>query len=408
MKKALSTVQEALARLKKGGMILLVDDPRRENEGDLFMLAEAATPEKVNFMVTHGRGLVCVAIGSAQARRLALPLMVASHENTETTRVNFGVSVNAARGIDSGISAHDRAKTIRTLASPRSKAKDVTRPGHVFPLIAHDGGLRARQGHTEAAVTLAKLAGAHPAGVLCEVLRTDGRMARMPELMHMGEQFGLPVVAIRDLIRYIRTHPISKTTSSSVVREASAKLPTEYGTFDIHVYHSVLDKREHVALVLGDIEESMLVRVHSKCLTGDTLDSLMCDCGEQLRMSFGMIQRAGGGVLLYLDQEGRGIGLSNKIKAYAHQARGLDTVEANHALGFSPDERDYGIAADILRDLKIRDVSLLTNNPKKIRALRLRGIRVVKRVPLETAPNATNHRYLSTKKRKLGHRLRAV
>ncbi|OGG66224.1 GTP cyclohydrolase II, partial [Candidatus Kaiserbacteria bacterium RIFCSPHIGHO2_02_FULL_55_20] len=222
------------------------------------------------------------------------------------------------------------------------------------------------------------------------------------------EQFGLPVVAIRDLIRYIRTHPISKTTSSSVVREASAKLPTEYGTFDIHVYRSVLDKREHVALVLGDIEESMLVRVHSKCLTGDTLGSLMCDCGEQLRMSFGMIQRAGSGVLLYLDQEGRGIGLTNKIKAYAHQARGLDTVEANHALGFSPDERDYGIAADILRDLKIRDVSLLTNNPKKIRALRLHGIQVVKRVPLETAPNTTNHRYLSTKKRKLGHRLRCV
>ena len=406
--KKLSTVPEALARLRKGGMILLVDDPRRENEGDLFMLAEAATPEKVNFMVTHGRGLVCVAMESAQARRLALPLMVASHENTETTRVNFGVSVNAARGIGSGISAHDRARTIRALSDPRSKAKDVVRPGHVFPLIAHDGGLSARQGHTEAAVALAKLAGGHPAGVLCEVLRKDGHMARMPELMHMGEQFDLPIVAIRDVLRHVRAHPLPKTTSSSVVREASAKLPTEYGTFDIHVYHSVLDKREHVALVLGNIEEPMLVRIHSQCLTGDTLGSLTCDCGEQLHASLAAIQKAGRGVLLYLDQEGRGIGLANKIRAYAKQARGLDTMEANYALGFDADLRRYDAAADMLRDLCIGRIALLTNSPHKVKCIKKNGITVVRRVPLEVAPNHVNRHYLATKKRKFGHKLTAV
>ncbi|MDO8576533.1 MAG: GTP cyclohydrolase II [bacterium] len=406
--KKLSSIATAVATLKKGGMILLVDDPSRENEGDLFMLADTATPAKVNFMVTHGRGLVCVAIERAQARRLTLPLMVASHENTETTRVNFGVSVNAARGIDSGISAHDRAKTIRVLASPGSKAKDITRPGHVFPLIAHDGGLRARQGHTEAAVALAKLAGANPAGVLCEVLRKDGRMARMPELLKMGEEFGLPVVAISDLIRYVRLHPIPHATPPCIVREASAKLPTSYGKFDIHIYHSPLDKREHAALVLGSPTTPVLTRVHSKCVTGDTLGSLTCDCGEQLRASLAAIEREGSGVLLYLDQEGRGIGLVNKIRAYAHQERGLDTMQANRALGFAPDLREYGIAADMLRDLGITNIALLTNNPEKIKGLRAHGIKVTKRVPLETVPHAVNRHYLSTKKKKFGHKLISV
>lgn len=408
MKKKLATVQEALKALRKGKMLVVVDDPKRENEGDLFMLAEAATPETVNFMVTHGRGLLCVALESAQARRLKLPLMVPSHENTETTGVNFGVSVNAAHGIGSGISAHDRAQTIQTLADPHSLPEDITRPGHIFPLIAHDGGLRARRGHTEAAVALARLSGKTPAGVLCEVLREDGRMARMPELQELAERFGLPIITISELLRYLRTRPLPARRSTSVVREASAKLPTEYGTFDIHVYHSPLDKREHVALVLGRKKEPTLVRVHSQCLTGDTLGSLTCDCGEQLRASLEKIRDAGRGVLLYLDQEGRGIGLANKIRAYAQQARGLDTMEANHALGFNADLRRYDVAADMLRDLGIGSVALLTNSPHKMKCIRKNGINVVKRVPLEIPPNHVNHHYLSTKKRKFGHKLTEV
>lgn len=406
--KTLSSVPPALAALTQGKIIILVDDPRRENEGDFFMLADSATPANVNFMLTHGRGLVCVAIESAQARRLALPLMVPSHENTEATQVNFGVSVNATRGITSGISAHDRAKTIRILADQRSKAKDITRPGHVFPLIAHDGGLRARQGHTEAAVALARLAGTGSAGVLCEILKANGRMARLPDLLTMAKQFNLPILAISDVIKYLRAHPLAHTALPSVTREASARLPTAYGTFDIHVYRSHLDKREHVALVLGKVTTPLLTRVHSKCLTGDTLGSLTCDCGEQLRMSFELIQKAGSGALVYLDQEGRGIGLVNKIKAYAHQARGMDTMQANRALGLAPDLREYGAAADILRDLGIDTVALLTNNPKKVKGLRAQGIRVAKRVSLETMPTATNRGYLATKKRKFGHHLSSV
>lgn len=406
--KQLTPLPEALELLKKGRMIILVDDPRRENEGDLFMLADAATPEKVNFMVTHGRGLLCVAVEREQARRLALPLMVPKHENTETTQVNFAVSVNAARGIGSGISAHDRARTIQVLASKNPQPKDITKPGHVFPLIAHDGGLAARQGHTEAAVALARLAGASPAGVLCEVLREDGHMARMPELKKLSERFDLPLLAIRDITRFVRTHPIEKKQTSSVAREATAKLPTEYGTFDIHVYHSLLDKREHVALVLGNLSSAVLTRVHSKCLTGDALGSRTCDCGPQLRASLQMIQSAGSGILIYLDQEGRGIGLANKIRAYAHQAKGLDTMEANEALGFASDLRTYDAAADILRDLGVTGISLLTNSPHKLRSLKKHGIRIRRRVPLEMVPHETNRHYLATKKRKFGHRLKTV
>jgi len=252
------------------------------------------------------------------------------------------------------------------------------------------------------------MAGGGPAGVLCEILKENGRMARLPDLIKMADRFDLPILTIKDIIRYLRTHPLKYAASSSVVREASAQLPTAHGTFGVHVYHSTLDKREHVALILGDVTSPMLTRVHSRCLTGDTLGSLTCDCGEQLRMSFEMIQRAGGGVLLYLDQEGRGIGLANKIKAYAHQACGMDTVAANRALGFAPDLRTYGIASDILRDLGVLHISLLTNNPEKIKALKAHGIRVVKRVPLETVPTVVNRRYLSTKKRKFGHRLGSV
>ncbi len=406
--KTLSSVPSALTALTQGKIVILVDDPGRENEGDFFMLADSATSANVNFMVTHGRGLLCVAIESAQARRLALPLMVPSYENTETTQVNFGVSVNATRGITSGISAHDRAKTIRILANAKATAKDITRPGHVFPLIAHEGGLRARQGHTEAAVALAKLSGTGTAGVLCEILKENGRMARMPDLLALAARHNLPILAISDVIRYLRTHSLEQSRLPSVVREASARLPTRYGEFDIHVFRSHLDKREHVALVLGKVTAPMLIRVHSKCLTGDTLGSLTCDCGEQLRMSFELIQKAGSGALLYLDQEGRGIGLVNKIKAYAHQAHGMDTIQANKALGLVPDMREYSAAADILRDLGIQSIALLTNSPEKVKGLKREGIRVERRVPLETTPTDMNRGYLSTKKRKFGHRLRAV
>lgn len=406
--KPFSRVQEALEDIRNGKFVILVDDPGRENEGDFLIPAEFATPEKVNFMITEGKGLLCVAMDGASASRLAIPLMVSSHENTESTKVNFGVSVNAARGIASGISAYDRAKTIQTLANPRSKSTDITRPGHIFPLVADDGGLRARQGHTEAAVALLRLAGLNPAGALCEILKENGRMARVPDLRKIAEKFGIRLLAITDLIRYIRAHPLPLGNSPSVVRTASAPLPTKHGKFQLFVYQSPIDKREHAALLLGKSVSPMLARIHSQCLTGDTLGSLTCDCGEQLQMSFEMIQRAGSGVLLYLNQEGRGIGLSNKIKAYAHQRRGLDTVEANRILGFAPDLRDYRIAAGMLHDLGIREITLLTNNPGKIKALEANGIRVVKRLPLETVPTADNYRYLATKKRKLGHRLNSV
>lgn len=406
--KSLSTVKQALKDIKKGKFIILVDDPSRENEGDFFIPAEFATPEKVNFMITEGKGLLCVAMESASASRLAIPLMVSSYENTESTKVNFGVSVNAVRGITSGISAYDRARTIQVLANPRSKSTDITRPGHIFPLVANEGGLKARQGHTEAAVALARLASLNPTGVLCEILKENGHMARVPDLAKIAERFGIRMLAITDLMRYMRKHPLLPTKSSTVIRTASAPLPTTNGTFQVIVYQSPIDKREHTAMLLGDVTSPMLTRIHSQCLTGDTLGSLTCDCGEQLQMSLEMIQRAGSGVLLYLDQEGRGIGLSNKIKAYARQARGLDTVEANRALGFAPDIRDYRIAADMLHDLGIREIFLLTNNPEKIKALKSNGIKVVKRVPLETTPTESNYRYLLTKKRKLGHRLNSV
>lgn len=403
-----STVPSALKDIRQGKFVILVDDPHRENEGDFFIPAEKITPEKVNFMIKHGRGLVCIALDSRQASRLALSLMVSSHENTENTKVNFAVSVNAKHGITSGISAFDRATTIQILAGRHSKPDDITRPGHIFPLIAHEDGLTARQGHTEAAVTLAKLAGFNSAGVLCEILRDDGRMARLSDLIKVAREFKIRLLAITDLVRYVNTHPISLNNAPSVVRTATAPLPTEYGTFKVFVYRSPIDNREHTALLLGNKTSPMITRVHSKCLTGDTFGSLACDCGEQLRRSFQLIREAGSGVLLYLDQEGRGIGLTNKIKAYSHQKRGLDTVEANRALGFAADERNYTIAADILHDLGIQDISLLTNNPDKINALRLHGIHIVKRLPLETTPTPTNRHYLSAKKRKLGHQLSLV
>lgn len=406
--KPFSSVVSVLKDIRQGKFVILVDDPHRENEGDFFIPAERITPEKVNFMIKHGRGLVCVALERGQASRLALSLMVPSHENTENTKVNFAVSVNAKHGITSGISAFDRATTIQILADRHSKPDDITRPGHIFPLIAHEGGLTARQGHTEAAVTLAKLAGLNSAGVLCEILKDNGHMARLPNLIKVAKKFRIRLLSITDLVGYAKAHPISLMKSPSIVRTATAPLPTAHGTFKVFVYRSSIDNQEHTALLLGDKTSPMLARVHSQCLTGDTFGSLTCDCGEQLRMSFQLIQEAGGGVLLYLDQEGRGIGLTNKIRAYSQQKRGLDTVEANRALGFAADERNYSIAADILHDLGIQDISLLTNNPDKVNALQMHGIHVVKRLPLETTPTPTNRHYLSAKKRKLGHQLSLV
>jgi len=405
---AFSSIPEALEDIAQGKLIILIDNPDRENEGDFFMSAEAATPEKVNFMLHNGRGLVCVALDMQQAQRLALSPMVPIHQNTESTGVNFTVSVNAKDGITSGVSAFDRAKTIQILASPDARPQDITKPGHVFPLIAHPGGLTARQGHTEAAVSLSKLSGYRPAGVVCEILNDDGTMAKLPDLIKIAEKFSLKLVSIADLQSYTKSHPITMPSQSSVVRTATAQLPTKYGTFNMHVFRSTHDGLEHSALVMGDVQQPMLTRVHSQCVTGDTFGSLLCDCGEQLHKSLELIAKRGSGILLYLNQEGRGIGLTAKILAYAKQKAGLDTVQANLALGFAADERNYEVAADMLHDLDINDIELLTNNPDKKSALQKYDIRVSKRLGLETKPNAYNRKYLSTKKQKLGHQLDQV
>lgn len=403
-----STIPKALEAIHKGKLVILIDNPKRENEGDFFMAAETATAEKVNFMLQQGRGLMCVALDPEQAQRLSLTPMVPLQQNTEITRVNFTVSVNAKEGIGSGVSAFDRATTIRVLADTTARPEDITRPGHVFPLIAHPGGLAVRQGHTEAAVALSSMAGYQPAGVICEILSKDGHMATRTELADIARSFDIPLVSVKDLADYVQQHPLPSKTQSSVIRTASADLPTQYGNFTIHVYRSLLDGLEHSALFLGDITTPTLTRVHSQCLTGDTFGSLLCDCGEQLHQSLQLIRERGNGVLLYLNQEGRGIGLTAKVRAYAKQKAGLDTVEANVALGFAADLRDYQVAADMLQDLGISDIELLTNNPSKKSALEGYGIRVVKRIALETKPNAFNRKYLSTKKKKLGHQLDLV
>jgi 3,4-dihydroxy 2-butanone 4-phosphate synthase/GTP cyclohydrolase II len=405
---AFSSIPEALEDIKAGKLIILVDDPDRENEGDFFIPAELATPEKVNFMLHHGRGLLCVAVDMRQAQRLGLSPMVPIHQNTESTKVNFAISVNARRDITSGISAFDRAKTIAVLADPKARPSDITKPGHVFPLIAQPGGLNARQGHTEAAVTLSTLGNYSPAGVVCEILNEDGTMAKLPDLIKLAKKFGLRIVSISDLKQYTKSHAIIMPAQNSVIRTANAQLPTTYGTFDMYVFRSMHDGFEHSALVLGDIHSPMLTRVHSQCVTGDTFGSLLCDCGEQLHLSLQRIQDHGSGVLLYLNQEGRGIGLTAKIQAYAKQKAGLDTVEANLALGFAADERDYRVAADILRNLGITEIELLTNNPGKKSALEAYDIHVSRRVALEIEPTAYTHDYLVTKKQKLGHQLDLV
>ena len=393
------SIEDALAEIRAGRMVIVVDDEDRENEGDLLMAAEKATPETVNFMATYGRGLICVPLPADQADSLELPPMVTV--NTDHRETAFTVSVDSRVGVTTGISAHDRAATINQLASPTAKAGDFNRPGHIFPLRAKEGGVLRRAGHTEAAVDLARLAGLQPVGVICEILKEDGTMARIPDLLPFAETYGLKMITIADLIAYRRR------TEKLVRRISEAKLPTRYGYFRAIAYEDLTTKEVHLALVKGDLPgpEPTLVRVHSECLTGDVLGSLRCDCGEQLETALKMIEEAGHGVLVYLRQEGRGIGLGPKIAAYALQDLGQDTVEANLSLGYPADLRDYGTGAQILADLGLHHIAILTNNPKKMAGLEGYGLSIDRRVPLQIPAGAHNHRYLETKRHKLGHLL---
>jgi 3,4-dihydroxy 2-butanone 4-phosphate synthase/GTP cyclohydrolase II len=395
---AWSTIEEALADLKAGKMIIVVDDEDRENEGDLVALAEKATPEVINFMITHGRGLVCVPMTEERARELDLPLMVS--RNTDRHGTAFTVSVDAMN-TTTGISAFERSDTIRQLIDPDKGPEDFRRPGHVFPLVARPGGVLRRAGHTEAAVDLARLCGSYPAGVICEVIKEDGTMARVPDLLEMADRFGLKMITIQDLIEYRRRK------ETLVERVVSVRMPTEYGEFQMIGYSNQVDDKEHVALVKGTIdpEKPVLVRVHSECMTGDVFGSRRCDCGPQLHAALRQIEKEGTGVLLYMRQEGRGIGLLNKLKAYKLQEEGLDTVEANLRLGFRDDLREYGIGAQILRDLGVRKMRLMTNNPRKITGLKGYGLEVAEVVSIELPPNQNNRKYMQTKKEKLGHLL---
>jgi 3,4-dihydroxy 2-butanone 4-phosphate synthase/GTP cyclohydrolase II len=399
-----SAVEDAVEAIRQGRMVIVVDDEDRENEGDLTIAAEKVTPKAINFMMTHGRGLICMPMTPERLDALEIPLQVPPGRNTTPFDTAFCVGIEARRGVTTGISAPDRATTILTAIKPKAKAADLARPGHVFPLRARDGGVLVRAGQTEAAIDLARAAGLFPAGVICEIAKADGSMARVPDLMKFARKHGLSIITVADLIQY------RMRMERLVMPAAAAPLPTEHGPFHIHVYETVLNKETHAALVCGDIGDGtdVLVRVHSSCLTGDVFHSARCDCGSQLDAAMKRIDKEGRGVLLYLNQEGRGIGLANKIRAYQLQDRGFDTVEANERLGFKPDQRDYGIGAQILRDLGVRTMRLLTNNPRKFVGLQGYGLSVVESLPIEIAPSDTTRRYLTTQKEKLGHRLTKV
>jgi 3,4-dihydroxy 2-butanone 4-phosphate synthase / GTP cyclohydrolase II len=395
-------IEDAVEAVRAGRMIIVVDDEDRENEGDLTIAAEKITPEAINFMAKHGRGLICLSMTGERLDQLEVPLMV--EKNTTTFNTAFCVSIEAKHGTSTGISAADRASTVLAAINPATKPSDLSRPGHMFPLRARDGGVMVRAGQTEAAVDLARIAGLYPAGVICEIMNDDGTMARVPELTKFARKHGLLMITIADLIKY------RMSTERLVKRSAVADLPTEHGAFKIFAYENQLDNETHVALVRGEIGEGkdVLVRVHSKCLTGDVFHSARCDCGAQLETAMARIAEEGRGVLLYLNQEGRGIGLANKIRAYELQDQGFDTVEANERLGFKADQRDYGIGAQILTDLGVKTMRLLTNNPRKFVGLQGYGLSVSDTVPLEIPPNESTRKYLKTKKDKLGHRLSSV
>ena len=397
-----TSIEEAVEAFRDGRMIIVVDDEDRENEGDLTVVAEKVTPEIINFMAKHGRGQICLSMTGARLDELEVPLAV--NDNTTQFGTAFCVPIDAKYDVTTGISAADRAATILTAVDPKTKPSDLVRPGHVSPLRARDGGVLVRAGQTEAAVDLARIAGLQPAGVICEIMNEDGTMSRVPELARFAKRHKLPMITIADLIKY------RMRTEALVHRVATAALPTEHGQFRVSAFESGLDKETHVALVKGDIGngENVMVRVHSRCLTGDVFHSSRCDCGAQLDAAMTRIEQEGRGVLLYLNQEGRGIGMANKIRAYELQEQGLDTVEANERLGFKADQRDYRIGVQILKDLGVRTMRLLSNNPRKLVGLEGYGLSVVEWLPLEIAPSEHSARYLRTKRDKLGHKLRGV
>jgi 3,4-dihydroxy 2-butanone 4-phosphate synthase/GTP cyclohydrolase II len=392
-------IESVISAIRQGKMVVVVDDASRENEGDLILAAEKATPKNISFMVRYTSGVICVPMLGGDLDRLELPLM--TQQNMERMRTAYTISVDAARGVSTGISAADRAHTIRLLADPQTQHGDLVRPGHIFPLRYREGGVLRRAGHTEAAIDLSRLAGLRPAGVLAEIVNDDGSMSRLPELLKFAKKHKLKICSVADLIEYRRTR------EKLVEREEIVRMPTDYGDFDLHLYRSKVDGQHHIALVRGEIagRKNVLVRVHSECLTGDVFGSRRCDCGPQLHQAMRQVAEAGSGVILYMRQEGRGIGLAPKIKAYKLQEQGYDTVEANEKLGYGMDLREYGLGAQILVDLGLKTIRLLTNNPKKVVGLAGYGLKIVQQVPIKVKPNPHNEKYLKTKREKLGHLL---